>query len=1383
MKDKSIIPNKQIFKCMNLIRKKLFPLIIIFIFFSNQTATKEKTRTLDQNHYSLINLVVKGSGLQQLLFSEFPYEPYEVFVKGIPKDNTCKKSCVLEDEINYISLLFNEEINTTENMFLELTNITEIDLSRFDSSNVRNMSMMFSDCTNLEKITFGNTNTSLVQDMYKLFKSCSKLTSIDLFNLDTSSVINMRGMFLNCISLTSINVSRFNTSNAIDMRSVFYGCSEITSIDISNFDTSKVTTISTMFYNTTKLKYINFGNINTSSLVDMSYLFASSKSLTSMDISNFDTSKVEDMSNMFSECSNLRSVNFGNINTTSIKNLMGLFYYCHSLTSVDLSKFNTPNLIDIRWLFFHCYNIQTIIFSELFNTSNVESLYSTFSNCKILTSLNLSFFDTSKVKNMNYLFNNCYKLKILDLSNLVLSNITSMEKTFYACSSLIYVNLFNLQINTNANLFLVIDNVSPNTKFCIQDSYTQSKILAPKNLISNCSDICFNKYIKFDPKTNECIETCSEHNYTYESNSICYNQCPPYTYVSVNNPFTCYDRTIKGYYLNLNESIYKECYHTCDYCYGEGYEINHNCIKCIPGFIFLNDNNIIDEKNCYEKCQYYYYFNESNNYMCTENYICPEKYNKLIIEKNKCIDECYNDNIYKYEFNYTCYKNCPIGTILNESNYICLLNETNEDIIYFSSVIKSYYTDIESKYNNTNQLSTENIEGTLIISTANLISSILKISVNNLLENIHNLTLDVYLEYLRELLSNGLDTKDLDNGIDYIHTEKNVTFTITTPGNQRNNKNKNMTTINLGKCEYILKDEYNISDKNNIYILKVDDYIEGYKTPKVEYEIYYPLISNKMQKADLSLCKNIKIDISIPVNLTLNDLDKYNSTSGLYNDICYTLTSETGTDKCLKDRKEEFINNNLTICEEDCEFIEYDYNKKRALCSCFTKIKIPMISTIRFDKKKLFSNFIDFKNIANIKVLKCTNLLFNKNNIFKNIANYIMTILFIIGISALFIFCFYNNTKIKNFFNRIWKENNIKINKNEPIITFNKKTKTKQKPNKKTIKNKKDKKLNYNEPPKSKVKSVQKVKFKSSKNKANNALTNSNSSKITNITNLNTTNQSKSINKNIKNVKKYDMENSKYAFKIESMKNLEKNKSKNENNSEKENSNKYTDLEKNLFSYEEAIKYDYRTYWEYYKSLLKTKHIFIFTFFECNDYNSQIIKIYIFLFTFAINFTVSAMFYSDDTMHKIYVDKGSFDFTYQLPQMIYSLLIASLLKIILNNLGLYGKSIIEIRNSKKKLMNRSIIKISMFISYKIIFFFIITYILLFFFWIYLGCFCAVYKNTQIHLFIDVSLSFIFSFIPPFIIYLVPGIFRIMSLKNRKNEHPYMYKLSYLIQML
>ena len=156
------------------------------------------------------------------------------------------------------------------------------------------------------------------------------------------------------------------------------------------------------------------------------------------------------------------------------------------------------------------------------------------------------------------------------------------------------------------------------------------------------------------------------------------------------------------------------------------------------------------------------------------------------------------------------------------------------------------------------------------------------------------------------------------------------------------------------------------------------------------------------------------------------------------------------------------------------------------------------------------------------------------------------------------------------------------------------------------------------------------------------------------------------------------------------------------------------------------------------------------------------------------------MFYSDSTMHKIYVDEGSFDFTYQLPQMFYSLIISTILKGLLNFLGLYEANIIQIKNNKSSdlIIRREYFKIKL----KMIFFFAISFIILFFSWIYLGCFCAVYKNTQIHLIIDVASSFGISFISPFFINLLPGIFRIWSLKNKKILRPRLFKLSKFLQL-
>ena len=87
-----------------------------------------------------------------------------------------------------------------------------------------------------------------------------------------------------------------------------------------------------------------------------------------------------------------------------------------------------------------------------------------------------------------------------------------------------------------------------------------------------------------------------------------------------------------------------------------------------------------------------------------------------------------------------------------------------------------------------------------------------------------------------------------------------------------------------------------------------------------------------MNKLNLSICKDIKIDISIPIDLTenLKDLDKYNASSGFYNDICYTYTNEKGTDETLKDRQNDYIENQMSVCEDNCEFSNYNETLKKA---------------------------------------------------------------------------------------------------------------------------------------------------------------------------------------------------------------------------------------------------------------------------------------------------------------------------------------------------------------------------------------------------------------------------------------------------------------------
>ena len=90
-------------------------------------------------------------------------------------------------------------------------------------------------------------------------------------------------------------------------------------------------------------------------------------------------------------------------------------------------------------------------------------------------------------------------------------------------------------------------------------------------------------------------------------------------------------------------------------------------------------------------------------------------------------------------------------------------------------------------------------------------------------------------------------------------------------------------------------------------------------------------------KLNLKECENTKIDISIPIAIDDN-LEKNNSSSDYYNDICSKSESQKGPDISLSKRKNLFIENNMTLCEEDCELTEYNETTKNAKCTCLVII-------------------------------------------------------------------------------------------------------------------------------------------------------------------------------------------------------------------------------------------------------------------------------------------------------------------------------------------------------------------------------------------------------------------------------------------------------------
>ena len=238
--------------------------------------------------------------------------------------------------------------------------------------------------------------------------------------------------------------------------------------------------------------------------------------------------------------------------------------------------------------------------------------------------------------------------------------------------------------------------------------------------------------------------------------------------------------------------------------------------------------------------------------------------------------------------------------ILNNNN-ICNLCNNNDFKVYNYSII-------DYSYINCLQINLSNTLNTLGIESF----------TTEITEEIsHEKTRQKVLkEFNNTIILEGNDIKvEIESeGIDIIWTSTK---------NQINDINKNKTTINLGNCENILKLENNIPLNDSLYILKLEKKEDGLKIPIIEYEIFYLFNEKEMKQLYLDKCKNEKIDISIPVNINNDNIDIYNKSSSYYNDLCSITYSKSKVDITIKDRQNEFINNNMTLCEDNCDLIRY----------------------------------------------------------------------------------------------------------------------------------------------------------------------------------------------------------------------------------------------------------------------------------------------------------------------------------------------------------------------------------------------------------------------------------------------------------------------------
>ena len=871
-----------------------------------------------------------------------------------------------------------------------------------------------------------------------------------------------------------------------------------------------------------------------------------------------------------------------------------------------------------------------------------------------------------------------------------INNITVIWNSMPSCS----------QMFDNMNSIISID----------LSNFDSSQIIDISGMFKDCSKLNYINFSNFDVSFVENLD------------ELFYN-CISLTSLDLSNLYTISAVSMEGMFQNAESLISLDLKNFDTSSVTNMKNMFNNCksLKHINLISFVEKENLLIENIFSSEI--------SNITFCIDHNKAP---NIFSILKSNNFENCENNN-----------ENHFISENIDKNSTTDNIESSISEVIDEDSITDNY----DSSKNINNMESNTDITQNVKDSSKNGQNEIIYEKPSNLEEINDNI-----INNLKIFTLNNLDSfaSNIINGTkeDIIFEFNNITYQMTTTENQKNSNYSNLSTINLGECEEKLKDVYGISENLSLIILKIDYNVPFLLIPLIGYEIYHPINKSRL---DLKYCNDSLIKINIPVTINENKIFIYDPNSDYYNDECYTYTTENGTDIILNDRKSEFNDKNLSLCEKNCTFKGYDSNTKKALCECEIKIDINTIQDILNEENILSNNFkSNQNNELDIGTLKCISFLFSKKGLLNNIGSYILMFTIVLFVFSIIIFCKCGYQIIISDIDEII-DSKIKKSDNVDIYDLENNKIHKKKKKKKKIdlsnplkKNKRNNRLNLEKEKPNHIHIISKSELKNTNtnimlrnDKINNdngniAVYNDNKIKIS------------EINDNIINIKEFEM---------------------------------------NSFTYKEALESDKRTYCKYYFYLIKIKISFLFAFYPIDDYNIKIIKICLFFLFFCIYFAVNKLFFNESAIHQIYKDGGKYNFAYFLPQILYSFIISYISTTAIKHFSLSERKILEIKREVPNKLKEKIGRIKICLLIKYIIFFIISSIFLIIFWFYLSSFCAVYKNTQIYLIINTCISIGISFIYIIIFNLLPSSFRIISLKNESSRNNIFFKISKIFQLL
>ena len=534
-------------------------------------------------------------------------------------------------------------------------------------------------------------------------------------------------------------------------------------------------------------------------------------------------------------------------------------------------------------------------------------------------------------------------------------------------------------------------------------------------------------------------------------------------------------------------------------------------------------------------------------------------------------------------------------------------------------------------------------------------------------------------------------------------------------------KKANISYVNLGECENQLRIHYNIPPEEKIYIGQNKCY---------EY-VDYKVFNSKNEELDLSICKDIKIKVSTPVDpsnpkvgillaleMQEQGIDIYNKDEEVFNDVCTSL-SLNGKDLSMEARQKDIYKDVSEFCNENC-IPHVNLDSYEIECDCPTVKNenenekndddinsfleeneyISMISNILSS-----TNIHLFKCAKKIKSVNIKNLLSNKGFI---ICGGITISQFIL--SGIFLF-----TQINNIFSQVFR--------------------------------------NFVASP---------IKIQNNKN-----TNNSNDEFIENT--IIKQNSLKIYRDKLYKDEKDEPSSSKRMIEFEKKKIYQK-KTTEVNEKLKE---EFTNDELNeLNNFEDVLELDKRSIFSYYISIFIEKQIFFSTIFKKSLFYPFSFRLLILFFTIQCFLFLNGLFFTQEYLNKRYRAK-KLDFVYiiknEITKSIYASVIVLLIGKILNIITTFTIDYLKItKNVNDKKYSIRLKNIIFEIKKKFYIIIVIIIVFSFIFWYFLFIFCDIFKNNQMSWILSTVISFVINIIIPFSICIIITILRFIALKIKSG---------------